>query len=230
MIDAAIRSLNQIFSKPFRSVLWKAAGLTLVLVAAIMVGAQSLLAAFVVLPFGWMETAVSVLSGLGLLFGLAFVIGPATALFAGLFSDEIAELVESQSYPGDQAGQAQSILSGLATTLKFFVVIVGVNLVALPLVLVLGFGAVIFFIANGYLLGREYFQTVALRFHDEPTVRAMRLRNGARIFASGLVVSTFMVVPVLNILTPLFATTFMVHRYKRIMALESRAGGLLAAA
>ena len=64
-----------------------------------------------------------------------------------------------------------------------------VNAVALPLVLVVGFGFLIFLVANAYLLGREYFELAALRHHDEATVRRLRARHAGEIFGAGLLIA-----------------------------------------
>jgi CysZ protein len=93
-----------------------------------------------------------------------------------------------------------------------------VNAVALPLVLFVGFGFLIFLLANAYLLGREYFELAARRFHDEGTVQRMRARHAATLFAAGLVIAAFVAIPIVNLLAPLFATAFMVHMQKRISA------------
>lgn len=230
MISAAQLALSQIVSPPFRTVLWKSVGLTLALLAALWIVIQAVVLQFLVLPFGWMETAFSIASGLGLLIGMAFLIAPVTTLFAGLFLDDVAQIVESENYPGDPAGTPMPILAGMVIAIKFFAVVVLVNAVALPLVLLLGFGVLIFFGANGYLLGREYFQFAASRFHDERTVKALRLKHGGRIFLAGLMIAGFLAIPIVNLLTPLFATAFMVHIHKRIEARENRPDGLLAAA
>jgi len=229
MIAAAQLALSQILSPPFRAVLWKSVGLTLALLAALWIVVQSVIWQFLVLPFGWMETAFSVASGLGLLVGMAFLIAPVTTLFAGLFLDDVAQIVESETYPADVPGTPMPIVAGMAIAIKFFAVVVLVNLVALPMVLLLGFGVLIFFIANGYLLGREYFQMAALRFHDERTVKALRLKHGGRIFLAGLMIAGFLAIPLLDLLTPIFATALMVHVHKRIEARENQPDGLLAA-
>lgn len=218
MLAAATRAFNQIFTPPFRAVLWKAIGLTLLLLAGLWAALQGLLNYFVVVPWPGVETAISVLTGLGLLVGLGFAIAPVTSLFAGLFLDDIAELVEATDYPQDPPGRAMPIMTSILTSIRFFGVVLLVNLFALPLVLFLGFGYVIFFIANGYLLGREYFEMAARRFADKPAVDRLRQRNGAQIFTAGLLIAGVMAVPLLNILTPLFATAFMVHMHKRIAA------------
>jgi CysZ protein len=155
MISAAQLALSQIVSPPFRGVLWKSVGLTLALLAALWIVIQAGVLQFLVLPFPWMETAFSIASGLGLLVGMAFLIAPVTTLFAGLFLDDVAAIVESETYPGDPAGTPMPIVPAMVIAIKFFAVVVLVNLVGLPLVLLLGFGVLIFFGANGYLLGRS---------------------------------------------------------------------------
>ena len=230
MLAAAMLAARQILSPPFRTVLWKSIGLTVAFLAVVWVGLQALLAAFIVLPFPWLETAISVLSGLGLLFGLAFVVAPVTALFAGLFVDEVAALVEAEIDPAGRPGDALPLLAGAWVSLRFFGVVVLVNLIALPMVLFLGFGVLIFFIANAYLLGREYFQIAAMRYHDAATVRSLRIRHGARLFLAGMIIAGFTALPIVNLLAPLFATAFMVRVHKRIEGGERQPGGLLAAA
>ena len=205
----------------FRVVFWKAIGLTLLLLVALWAALQTLATTFIELPWQGADTAVGFLTGIAFLFGLAFIIAPVTSLFAGLFLDDIAEVVEATDYPADPPGTAQPILKSVATSIRFFGVIVLVNLLALPLVLFLGFGFVIFFIANGYLLGREYFEMAAARFSDREAIAGLRRRHGARIFVAGLVIAGFMAIPLLNILTPLFATSFMVHMHKLIAARDA---------
>jgi CysZ protein len=218
MIAAARLALSDVFSPPFRRVLLASLALTIALLAALWALVQWLLARFVDLPWGWAETALSVLTGVGLLVGLGFLVAPATALFAGLFLDRVAEIVERTHYPHDPAGEAPPFLHGLALSAKFLGVVLLVNAIALPLVLVVGFGVAIFLAANAYLIGREYFQLAALRFHDEATVRALRARHAARIFGGGLIVAALLAVPVANLFAPLFATSLMVHFHKRIAA------------
>lgn len=229
MIDAAALALRDILSPPFRGVLFKSLALTIGLLLALWIGVQWLLARFVELPWAWLETGISILAGFGLLVGLAFLVAPVTTLFAGIFLDDIAEVVEHAHYPHEPAGRALPIGRALVTSAQFLAIVLLVNAIALPLVLLVGFGVVIFLVANAFLLGREYFQLAALRFHDAATARALRARHSARIFAAGLIIAAFLAVPFMNLLGPLFATAFMVHMHERIAAAERRPGGLLAA-
>jgi CysZ protein len=83
-----------------------------------------------------------------------------------------------------------------------------------------GINAIIFLIANGYLLGREYFELAALRFRPKSEVKALRRRHGGRVFLAGLVIAGLVAIPIINLLTPLFATALMVHLHKSISRAE----------
>jgi CysZ protein len=218
MLDAAARALREILSPPFRTVLWKSIALTLALLVALWILLERLLTHWVDLPYAWLDTAFGVLTGVGLVIGLGFLVAPVTALFAGLFLDEIAEIVERTHYPADPPGRALPLARSLATSAKFLGVVLLVNAIALPLVFLIGFGFLVFLFANGYLLGREYFELAALRQHDAATARRLRLENSGRIFAAGVVIAAFLAIPIVNLLGPLFATAFMVHLQKRVAA------------
>jgi CysZ protein len=75
-----------------------------------------------------------------------------------------------------------------------------------------------FFLVNGYLLGREYFEAAAMRFRPPEEARALRRRHGVTVFLAGLIVALVLAVPILNLVTPLFATAFMAHLHKRLAA------------
>ncbi len=216
MLEAAALALRDILSPPFRGVLMKALALTVALLFALWLALEWLFAHFVVTPWPWLDTALDVMTGVGLLVGLGFLVAPVAALFAGLFLDEVAEVVERTHYPADPPGRAQPLLASVVTAVKFLSVVLLVNAVALPLVLILGFGFLIFLAANAYLLGREYFELAALRHHDELTALRLRRQNAGMIFAAGLLIAVFLAIPIVNLLAPLFATAFMVHLEKRI--------------
>jgi CysZ protein len=73
---------------------------------------------------------------------------------------------------------------------------------------------VAFYIGNGYLLGREYFELAAMRHIAPAEARRLRKANRLTVFLSGLIIAGLASVPILNLVTPLFATAFMVRIYK----------------
>lgn len=218
MVQAAALALGDILSPPFRAVLWKSLALAIAALVALWFLLDRLALYYVAVPYPWLHTGFAVLTGLGLTVGLGFLVAPVTALVAGIFLDDIAEVVERTHYPGDRPGRAMPISGSIIASVKILGLVLLVNAVALPLVLFIGFGFLIFLIANAYLLGREYFELAALRFHGAAEVRTLRLRHSGQIFAAGLLIALLVAVPVANLLAPLFATAFMVHLHKRITA------------
>ncbi len=217
MLAAAWLALNDLPTPPFRAALWKMLGLTLLLLLLAWFGLQALVLHFAVWPSQpWIETSVAIVSGFGFVVGLAFLIGPVSALMAGLFSDDVAAVVETTHYPADPPGTPLSIGESILGTLGFTLTTILVNLVCLVLLLVPGVNLVAFFIGNGYLLGREFFEAAAARFGGVQHARAVRRENAGLVFVGGLVIALFLAIPILNLLTPLFAMAFMTHLSKRV--------------
>ncbi|HSI39370.1 MAG TPA: sulfate transporter family protein [Xanthobacteraceae bacterium] len=218
MLNAAFKAFAQTFAPEFRTVLLRSIGLAVGLIVVLGIIAHTALTHFVTLSSGWVETALDTVAALGILVGGLFLVPPVTSLIAGLFLDDVAETVESRDFPGEPVGRAVPIGRSLVLTLKFFGVMVAVNLVALLLLLVPGVNLVVFYIANGYLLGREYFQLAAMRYRSEAEARALRRRHAVAIFFAGLIIAVVVSIPLLNLVTPVFATIFMVRLHKRIVA------------
>lgn len=216
MIAAAVRAFVDILSPPFRAVMLRSLGLTLLMLAAVWAALYGLLTHWVATAWPSFETAIDVLTGLGLLVGLGFLVAPVTALFAGLFTDEIAGAVEKLHYPFDPPGRDVPLGRSILSAIRFTGLVIVVNALVLVLVLLPGINIAAFFVANGYLLGREYFEQVAARYHDDETARTLRRTVRAKAFLGGLAIAAVLAVPLLNLLTPLFATAFMVHLYKAV--------------
>lgn len=211
MIDKALAAAEQIFTKPFRAVFWKSLGLTVLLLAVAAFAIEKLVIAYIVLSYAWLATALHLLAGLGLVVGLAFLVTPVSFVVAGLFFDELAEHVEAEIAGAAGRGRAMAMAPALWIGLKFGLLGVVLNLLALILLLVPGVNLVAFFGVNAYLLGRGFFELAAFRYLPAAEVRELRRVHGVRIFACGCLVAALAAVPFAQILTPLFATAFMVR-------------------
>ena len=95
-----------------------------------------------------------------------------------------------------------------------------VYLLALPFLLLAGIGVVIFFVATAFVLGREYFELVAMRHHSVAEAKRLRKEHQGTVLIAGLFVAAFVSIPIVNLATPLFGTAMMVHVYKRIASSE----------
>ncbi len=229
IIDAARAAFSRLFSAEFRSVFFKTLGLTLLALVALWFGLKELFD-WLALPWidvllpgfpdwaGWLGLIAAILAGIGLALGLALLVAPVTAIIAGLFLDDVAAVVEQNDYPADPPGRAMPPIPAIIMSLKFFGIVILGNLVALLLLLVPGVNIGAFFVVNGYLLGREFFEFAAMRFRPEAEAKALRRRYAGTVFLAGLVIAAFLAVPLLNLLTPLFAAAMMVHLHKMVSA------------
>jgi CysZ protein len=213
MLAAAGQAFRELFTPPFRAVLFKCVAFTIGLLALLIVAIEWSFGHFVAWP-DWIETAIQWLGGLALVVGSIFLIPPVTSLVAGLYLDDIAAVVEKEHYPGDPPGRELATLPAIGLALKFFIVVLLVNLLALFLLLIPGVNLVAFYIGNGYLLGREYFELAAMRHVAPADARRLRKTNRLTVFLCGLLIAGLASVPILNLVTPLFATGFMVRVYK----------------
>jgi uncharacterized protein involved in cysteine biosynthesis len=231
MLDAAFKALSQMFTPPFRSVLLKSIGLAILLLVLFALGLNKL--------FGWLASVgqgyfdgivgpnmlpalhaliwlLAISAGFGLIAGALFIMPAVTAFVASFFSDEIAAQVEHVHYPADPPGVAiplpRAVIEGVKTGLLALLV----YLCAVPFVLFAGLGFLILFVANAYLLGREYFLLAAMRFHSVEDAKALRKRHHATVFTAGLFIAAFVSIPILNLATPLFGMAFMTHMHKKI--------------
>ena len=269
MIESAAKALTQMFSPPFRAVLFKAAGLAILLLAVFAIALHRLMAWLAAEGGAWLGSMVgaglqtplhillwifALIAGFGLFAGAIFLMPAATSLVASVFADEIAELVEQKHYPArDQAewkpvsrpdhalnikvrarsdakpvptfadraltdppGAAVPMARAMTEGVKTSLLALAVYLCAVPFLLFAGFGLIIFFFANSYLLGREYFELAAMRFHPVAQAKALRRAHRVTIFTAGLFIAAFVSIPIVNLATPLFGMAFMVHMHKRI--------------
>jgi CysZ protein len=223
MLTAAGQAFQQLFTPAFRAVLVKCVAFTIGLLAVLIIGIEWTFSHFVQLP-GWIEKTIEWLGGLALVVGSIFLIPPVSSLIAGLYVDDIAAEVESTTYPQDPPGKPVATLPAIGLALKFFVVVLAVNILAVFLLLIPGINLIAFYLGNGYLLGREYFELAAMRHMPPDEAKQLRRANRVTVLLCGLIIAAIASVPILNLITPLFATAFMVRIFKGL----SRVSGLRA--
>jgi CysZ protein len=218
MFKAFFKAINDVTSPEFRSVVWKSIALTIVLFIAILVGIETVLSFVTLVPWPWLQTTIALGTGLGLLAAFFFLAGPVIAMFAGLFLDNIAEKVERRHYPHDVRGKTLAMVPAFFFGLKFAVVALLTNIIVLPLIFFAGFGAVLLVIANAYLISRQYFEMAATRFMSPRAASDLRKKNGRMLFLAGVIPALISLIPIVNLIVPLFATSYFVHIFKKVSA------------
>ncbi len=171
-------------------------------------------------PLNWLADAMG---GLAVL-ALSWLFFPAVVtLIMSLFLERVAAAVEALDYPGHSPPRRQPIREILGAMLRLTGLTLLLNLLALPAYLLLpGINLFLFLTLNGYLLGREYFEVVALRRLDAAATRAARNRFGLRVFLGGVVIATLFALPLVNLVAPVVATAFMLHLFEALYRTPSR--------
>jgi CysZ protein len=229
MFEAAAKALAQMFSPPFRRVLWKSIGLALVLIVVIGIAFNRVFSWLADSGAAWAEAStgghtawqilawvLSIAATLGVITGAVFLMPAVTAFVGSFFVDEIAEQVERTHYPSDPPGRPLPLGRALIEGIKTALLAIAVYLCAAPFLLLAGLGLVIMFLATAYLLSREYFLLAAMRFHPPDEAKAMRRARSGSIFVAGLPIALFVSIPILNLASPLFAMAMMVHVHKKL--------------
>lgn len=217
MISALLKAFGQLGDLRIRRVLWRSVGLALAILVGLAVALWFAVDWLAGLE-GWLDVVAELAAGAGAVV-LAWLLFPAVlGLTIGLFLEDVAEAVEARHYPELPPARAQPLREAIATGMKFAAVAILVNIAALPLYLMLiwvpPFNLILFYLVNGYLLGREYFEAVALRRLDDRHTRALRRARSAVVLAAGALIAFLMTVPFVNLVAPVVATAFMVHIFE----------------
>lgn len=217
------RALDQLGDPAFRSVLLRGLALTLlvfVAVAGLAWYLLSLVPEFQSDWWSWLNYLVGIGGGLGVVVAMAFLFPAVVTTFMSMFLDDVADAVEEKHYPADSPGRALPFWPALGLSLRFLAVVIGLNVLILPLyVLTFWFpplSMVLFYGLNGYLLSREYFELVAWRHVGRDEARRLRKANQGRLWLVGAFVAFMLTIPIVNIVWPLVATAAMVHFFKRV--------------
>lgn len=221
IFDDFFKALGQMGDPKFRSVLLRGIGLTVLLLAGVTWGVQFLLPDSVSLPwFGEILWLSSLLSGFVLvaMIGLSVILMvPVASLFTGFFLDQVMDAVETKHYPGLEPANSVSFGETLIDALGFLGVLVVVNLLALIVYLLSTLAApLVFWAVNGVLLGREYFQMVAMRRLGRAGAKQLRARNRGQIWLAGALMAIPLTVPILNLVIPVLGVATFTHLFHRV--------------
>lgn len=225
-----LKALSQLGDPRFRAVLFKGIGLAVALLFAIsavflwVVG--WLLPDSVTLPWigtiTWVDNVLSWTALPIVILMSAFLMVPTASAMTGIFLDDVAQAVEDKHYPA--LGPARKTPMGeiISDTLRFLGVIVGANLVALVFYFFLApFAPLIFWGLNGFLLGREYFQMVAIRRMPRRDADRMRRANRGRIWLTGGLMAIPLSIPIVNLLVPVLGAAAFTHLFHSLPASTS---------
>ncbi len=221
MIASLLKALGQLSDPPVRRVVVRSFLMSLVLFAALVAAATWALANISSFGIGWLDSLLAGLGGVAaFVVGLILFPGFATVI-VGFFLDEIVDAVERRHYPDLPPARHQPVWETATTVARLLAVTVVLNLIVLPLYFVPLVNLFVFYGLNGYLLGREYFELVALRRSDTGRARKLRKASRWRVLVAGIVITVLLSVPVVGWIMPVVGAAFMVHVLAGLMRRET---------
>ncbi|WND04113.1 EI24 domain-containing protein [Temperatibacter marinus] len=172
--------------------------------------------------WGWADTTFAILAIP--LFGIVgyFLFPPIARVVMGVMNEQIMDAVEEDYYPHNLKKREVGFTENLVHALKFGIVVLVVNLLALIpyliLLTTLGIGTlVLYLLINGYLVGREYMEIAALRHMSFQEMKAFRIRHQSKMMLGGIANAAMFLVPVLNLAAPIIGTAIMTHITQKCM-------------
>lgn len=213
MLNAFVKAIGQLSDPKTRGLVWASLFLAIAVFVGLWIGVGFLVTHTTFFQLAWLDASVSVLGALAVLVLTWFLFPAVVSAFVGIFLDSVAERVEQRHYPELPPARDMPLGEVVGTSIRFLAIMVGLNLVVL-LFLIPPFTPIfpfVFYAANGYLLGREYFELVALRRLKPADVREFRQSRRSGLFVAGLVIAFLLTVPIVNLLAPIIGTAAMVH-------------------
>lgn len=219
------RALGQLDDARFLRVVARAVAITVLLLAGFVWGGVTLfgwlLPDTVSLPWiGQIDFAIAWVSwaALGLLVLLSVVLMmPVASVFVGFFLDDVADAVESRHYPALGLVEPLPMTDVILDSLRFLGLMIAVNLVALVIYLLSTiFAPFVFWIVNGFLLGREYFQLVAARRLGHARATQLRKRHFFEIWTLGAIMAVPLSIPLVNLFVPVLGVAAFCHMFHRL--------------
>ena len=170
-------------------------------------------------PIEWLVDAAAI----GAIAVASFFLFPAVmASIMALLLEDIAKAVERRHYPELPPARAQPLGEAVLGGLIFALVTLILNLLVLPLYLILLFvpplNFVLFYLLNGYLLGREYFQIMAIRRLGPRGARMLRRRHALTIWIAGVLMAVPLTIPLVNLLVPVLGAATFTHIFHGLVA------------
>jgi CysZ protein len=195
--------------------------LAVVIVAGAIVGITWITAHLVSIERSWLDTLINWVAGILTGVGGWFMLPVLTVLLAGLFQETVIQRVDSLYYPDAKPHANLKFWPEIWHDIKFTAWALFLNLLVLPFYL-FGIGFLISILLNSYLLGQEFFEAAAGYHIGKERAKELSKRYRRIIYTGGFVITVMTLLPLLNLIVPVFAVVWMVHVYHSICNIKKR--------
>ena len=217
MFASAGKAAAMLFDRDFLGIVLRSLLLTAALFIVLFAGIEYALVHLPPLGSIWVNRLLEVATPILLILAIFFLGAPVAAIFGSLYLDRIAAKVDAHFFPNDPKAKGTPLVAGLGEVGRLVALSVLINIFLLPIDIgVPGLAEIATVLANGWLLGREFFELASLRHLDRTRSDAMRSRHATRIYAAGLMISILTAIPVVNLIAPFFGSALMALLFKRL--------------
>ena len=145
-----------------------------------------------------------------------YLMSPLILAIVGALLEPIVEAVEARHYPDLPKLRRRPVGEVVGYAVRFLFLILGVSLFAWIVAWITGLPAsLLFVLATGYLIAREYYETVALRRMEERDVKRLTRAELPVLWLSGCLIALALNVPVASLIAPLVGVAAFTHLYHR---------------
>jgi CysZ protein len=216
MISSFFKAIGQIPDPGFRRVIGRSLLYAIGIFVLLLSFTWWLIVSSRFFGIGWLEWIVDFVGGATAVV-VAFLLFPGAMMFVvSLMLEKIARAVEKKHYPYLPPPQPQAMSETVLIGLRYTSIVIALNLLFLPLFFIPVINIFVFIGLNGYLLGREYFELVALRRLEPDAVRKIWREHRSQLCIAGMIITSLLTIPVVNWFMPVVAAAYMLHIFERI--------------
>lgn len=205
------RALSQLTDPAMLGVVWRSVLFSALFFAAILIATIGAVHHFIAAG-GIVAWALDALGSIAASVLAMWLFLPVAAMIGTLYFERIARAVERAYYPSLPPAQPAPILDQLTVSLGVGLRVLGLNLLALLLTLLLpGIGLPIGWAVASWAMARGMFVAVAMRRLNRVDTEALYRSARPIVLVQGAVMAAAAYFPLLNLLIPVAGTAAMVH-------------------
>ena len=225
MINLFLISVSQLPDPAFRRVIIKSILLSVLVFIFLAIIVWFVLSETNFFTFWVFEAFADMFGGITAIV-ISWLLFPTLAsFFITVFLEDIVEAVESRYYPNTLLEKINNPSATFVISLRFTVIALFLNILAIPFYFFTiwfpPLGIFVFYCLNSYLLGREYFELVALRHIKLKDISSMRRSNSWQLFLFGSVTTFLFTIPIINFLAPILGVAGMTHFFRKLPIIKS---------
>ena len=225
MINLFLISVSQLPDPAFRRVIIKSILLSVLVFIFLAIIVWFVLSETNFFTFWVFEAFADMFGGITAIV-ISWLLFPTLAsFFITVFLEDIVEAVESRYYPNTLLEKINNPSATFVISLRFTVIALFLNILAIPFYFFTiwfpPLGIFVFYCLNSYLLGREYFELVALRHIKLKDISSIRRSNSWQLFLFGSVTTFLFTIPIINFLAPILGVAGMTHFFRKLPIIKS---------